>query len=246
LKTRVAYSKLNEAKYIAHLDLTRVFDRALRRARIQLKYSEGFNPHPKIAFGPPLPVGVEGMEEYVDIDLKVEKEGSPQQDYLRQASGRLQKELPPGIILRRAVILPEGSKALMAIISLAVYRVIVPFTKAVDPLVVAEACWNFMDREEVLVFRVSKGKKIQKNIRPFVKNIQLLTPPAPEMPESAVKFELRLEIKTGNEGSVRPSEIIGSLTFGSGITVDFPGIRTVRESLWVEDKDGGRVSPLEL
>jgi radical SAM-linked protein len=66
----MAYTKKREARYIAHLDLARVFDRAIRRAQIEVAYSEGFNPHPKISFGPPLPVGVEGQREFVDIDLK--------------------------------------------------------------------------------------------------------------------------------------------------------------------------------
>lgn len=67
LRVRIAYAKLEEAKYIAHLDLGRVFERACRRAGIPLAYSQGFNPHPKITFGSALAVGVEGEQEFVDL-----------------------------------------------------------------------------------------------------------------------------------------------------------------------------------
>ncbi|MEM5817349.1 MAG: TIGR03936 family radical SAM-associated protein, partial [Desulfitobacterium hafniense] len=92
LRVRIAYTKMEEAKYIAHLDLARVFERALRRASVRLAYSEGFNPHPKIAFGSALAVGVEGEQEYVDIELAQEMD-------LKELMGRLQEQLPTGIRL---------------------------------------------------------------------------------------------------------------------------------------------------
>jgi len=66
-KVRIKYSKTGRAKYISHLDLTATLQRALLRAGIKLKYSEGFNPHPYISVALPLSVGFESICEMVDI-----------------------------------------------------------------------------------------------------------------------------------------------------------------------------------
>ncbi len=66
---RIWFTKKDAAKYISHLDLTRCLIRAFRRTDIPLWYTEGFNPHPYLVFGLPLPLGVEGYREVLDIRL---------------------------------------------------------------------------------------------------------------------------------------------------------------------------------
>ncbi|MGI6773165.1 MAG: DUF2344 domain-containing protein [Clostridiales bacterium] len=67
---RLRFTKVNRAKYISHLDLNRTFSRALRRANIPLWYTEGFNPHPYINFALPLPLGVESVNDAMDIKIE--------------------------------------------------------------------------------------------------------------------------------------------------------------------------------
>ena len=66
---RIWFKKTDSAKYISHLDLQRCLTRAFRRTDIPLWYTEGFNPHPYLLFGFPLPLGVEGLRETLDIKL---------------------------------------------------------------------------------------------------------------------------------------------------------------------------------
>ncbi len=66
---RIWFTKKDSSKYISHLDLTRCLIRAFRRTDIPLWYTEGFNPHPYLVFGLPLPLGVEGLKEVLDIRL---------------------------------------------------------------------------------------------------------------------------------------------------------------------------------
>lgn len=68
-EVRLRFSKTGQAKYISHLDVNRVFSRALSRARINLWYTEGFNPHPYMSFSLPLSLGVESLCENVDIRI---------------------------------------------------------------------------------------------------------------------------------------------------------------------------------
>ncbi|MEF9475800.1 MAG: TIGR03936 family radical SAM-associated protein [Candidatus Mariimomonas ferrooxydans] len=69
VKLRIRFSKTGELRYLSHLEVMTAFLRAIRRAKILLIYSKGNHPHPKISFGPALPVGVEGTNEYFDIEL---------------------------------------------------------------------------------------------------------------------------------------------------------------------------------
>lgn len=217
--------------------MTRVFDRALRRARIDVAYSEGFNPHPKIAFGPPLPVGVESKREFVDIDLKGPEEG--QEEFLAEVVRKLQQQLPEGIELIDYGIRPQGDKAIMAVINLARYKLEVPFLEAVDKDNILQACQRWLAKEEIIGVRYQKGKRVERNIRPFVSRIDVLAQ------EKEDEVKMLFDIVTGNAGSVRPVEVLESLKDLEGLPVDIPGVYTVREGLYIEQSDGKLVDPMK-
>ena len=71
-KLQLKFKRGENLKYCSHLDLLRMFTRLVRRSGIPLKYSEGFNPHPKITFALPLSVGVTSEGEYLQLDLERE------------------------------------------------------------------------------------------------------------------------------------------------------------------------------
>ena len=87
---RVLLAKKGRAKYTSHLDMQRCMMRAVRRAGIELWYTEGFNPHPYVTFALPLPLGVESEGEPVDIRL----EGDMINEQVRD---RLNATMPEGI-----------------------------------------------------------------------------------------------------------------------------------------------------
>ena len=66
-RLRIRFSRGQEIKFIAHLDIMRLWERALRRAQISLAYSEGFSPHPRISLAAPLAVGVTSEAELMEI-----------------------------------------------------------------------------------------------------------------------------------------------------------------------------------
>lgn len=90
---RVRFRKVGNLQYISHLDLQRTFARALVRAGLPLWYTKGFNPHIKMVFGMPLPVGCESECEFLDIRL--EKEMSAEEVFLR-----LNRELTEELAVR--------------------------------------------------------------------------------------------------------------------------------------------------
>ena len=69
IKVRIKFSKVGDLMYISHLDLARTMQRIILRSGIDIWYSEGFNPQPKMVFAVPLPTGVESNCELLDIKL---------------------------------------------------------------------------------------------------------------------------------------------------------------------------------
>lgn len=93
----VSFKKIEIMRYISHLDLLRLFQRAARRARLQLSLTEGFNPHPKIKIMPAVKLGVEASDLKAEIVL----------DEIilpKDLKERLKKELPGGIKITEAYV----------------------------------------------------------------------------------------------------------------------------------------------
>ena len=67
---RLWFKKINGAKYISHLDIVRLFTRCIRRSRLPVWYTEGYNPHLHMVFAQPLPIGMEALKEAVDIKIE--------------------------------------------------------------------------------------------------------------------------------------------------------------------------------
>jgi len=84
-------------RYISHLDLMRLFMRAMRRADLPLKMTEGFSPHPKLSIKRALKLGLESDNEEASIVLK---ELIEPQDFKE----RLQRQLPEGIFIKEVQI----------------------------------------------------------------------------------------------------------------------------------------------
>ncbi|MDP4152084.1 MAG: TIGR03936 family radical SAM-associated protein [Bacillota bacterium] len=92
-KIRIRFEKTGNARYISHLDLMRTMMRALRRAGISVKYTEGFNPHPHLVFGNPLSLGHESVCELCDAEIKDDIEANEIKD-------RLNAVMPKGLWVR--------------------------------------------------------------------------------------------------------------------------------------------------
>src|SRR5678815_3202938 len=142
---RAAFRKLGQMRFLSHLDLLRTMSRAFRRAGIPLKYSQGFNPRPVMAFSPALAVGIESREEYVDFHV-----GAPLDT---QVVVRLNGVLPEGLSFVRVVPLADGAPGLSRAITAATYLATVPGVEA-DAL--REAVDAFNGASERFVDKVRK------------------------------------------------------------------------------------------
>jgi radical SAM family uncharacterized protein/radical SAM-linked protein len=112
---RVRYEKTGVARFTSHLDLIRIFDRALRAARVPMAYSQGYNRHAKIAYGPPLSLGASSAAEYFDLDLA--------QPCAWDAILKMNGVLPDGVRIVDGRPFQRNGDSLMSVISRADYRV---------------------------------------------------------------------------------------------------------------------------
>jgi len=115
-RLRIRFSRGQEVKFISHLDIMRLWQRALNRAEIALAYSEGFNPHPRMSLAAPLAVGVTSETELMDINLA--KFVSP---HFFTAS--VSQQLPPGISILQVYMVALTLPSLQSQVRYAEYKV---------------------------------------------------------------------------------------------------------------------------
>jgi radical SAM-linked protein len=197
-RIRFCFAVAGELKYLSHLDLMRLFQRALRRAALPLAYSQGFNPHPRLSLAAPLPVGVTAAQELGDIFL-ADDSITPAQ-FLK----RLQEQLPAGLTLNGAAVVAPEAPSLAAQVSTARYRAV--WNGFASPPAVPElqdAVAQLLSLPEIKVSRRGKGgKAVTTDIRPY---IHALTAGAEGGPV------LEMLLKAGSGGGVSPFVVLGRL-----------------------------------
>ncbi|MTV48032.1 DUF2344 domain-containing protein [Heliobacillus mobilis] len=229
-RIRIAFSKQDPVRWLSHLDTQKAFERALRRAEIPLAFSEGFNPHPKIAFASALAVGIVSLGEYADIELAEDMAPETVKEKLQQA-------MPEGFGVRAVKKVPQGTQALMAAVNRAQYRVRVPLTKEIEDGMVKAALDKSLAEEAWLVEREGKKGRSTKDIRGGIYQLS----------GHIVEGHLVLEmvVQTGSEGNVRPEEVLEIVVRTGSLPVDIERIRILRLGLFVAKGDR-LMTPLEV
>jgi radical SAM family uncharacterized protein/radical SAM-linked protein len=159
VKIRMRFQKVGYSKFISHLDLVRLFDRACRYAGIPVAYSQGFNPRPKISFCQPLALGQSSESEYLDIEL----DGELNIDL----KNKINEYLPEGIKILDVKTKSGSSDVLSASINLMDYEIDIS-----DSEIMQQQIEDFLNNHEIFVERNRKGITKQVNIRPFVDTIK--------------------------------------------------------------------------
>lgn len=182
---RCSYSKAGRIRFLSHLELIQVFFRAFRRAKLLLNFSQGFNPSPKVSFGPALPLGTESLAEYLLIDLY-----EPLND-LPEFIDNLNRQLPDGLVVNK--VDPAGKSQTSKVETC--YHVDLDRRDAELDLDI------FLKEEKYLVELVRKRKKRKLDIRPLVKELSIT---------DDGKVQMILISETSKAG-VKPMEVLASL-----------------------------------
>ena len=115
-RLRIRFCRGQEVKFISHLDIMRLWQRALQRAGVTLAYSEGFSPHPRISLAAPLAVGVTSEAELMDIVCN--KWVSP-----HWFTAAVSQQLPPGIEILQVYQIALSQPSLQSQVRYIEYRV---------------------------------------------------------------------------------------------------------------------------
>ena len=121
-RLRIRFCRGQEVKFISHLDIMRLWQRALHRAGVSLAYSEGFSPHPRISLAAPLSVGVTSEAELMDVFCN--QWVSP-----HFFTAAVSQQLPPGIKILQVYPIALGQPSLQSQIGYAEYEAVVETEK---------------------------------------------------------------------------------------------------------------------
>jgi radical SAM family uncharacterized protein/radical SAM-linked protein len=224
---RVAFEKIGIARFTSHLDLVRIFDRAIRVAKVPIAYSQGFNRHAKIAYGPPLPLGATSRAEYFDLELA--------QPCPWTTIATMQDALPEGITIFDGRPFTKSLDSLMASIARADYRVALTgylmdrLSKGEDLHRVRQeleqSVTRFRDATDWPVAKPSHGQKGRVvNARPAVAELRV--------DEEGGAVGVRLSSRLQAPGYLRPDLLFKSLL--PSFEFDPRLLVVSREAMWVE------------
>ncbi|WP_315443463.1 TIGR03960 family B12-binding radical SAM protein [uncultured Selenomonas sp.] len=197
-------TKGEELRYVSHLDYANLFVRACKRAELPMAYSEGFNPHMKVAFASALSLGAASDAEYVDFEM-TEELAAP------IVMERLSKHLPRGAQIVRLKILKGKHKALMADVDEARYRIVLAYTGALEA--VRESVHRYNEADTAVWERVTPKKSRTIETKAYIK-----TPVSFQLENGRLIFWMNLVVTP--QGSVKPIEILSLMVRDFDLPVD--------------------------
>ena len=207
MRMRIRYSKQGLMKFIGHLDMMRYFQKACRRAGIDVTYTEGMSPHMSMSFAFPLGVGMTSDSEYVDVDINTP---IPCDEIIE----RLNRSAPEGIRFLQAVEIGV-TKAEKGMNQVARADYTLRFREGYE----WDPGWKedfarFLEREEILV--IKKGKKTEKevNIRPLIYRAEMGE--NSECEQDGNETFICLGLAAGNENNIRPELLMQAFAEATG------------------------------
>lgn len=191
MRARITFTKQGPLRYIGHLDLHRLWERAMRRADLPITYSQGFHPQPKISLAAALPLGFSSRGEVLDVRLNEEIP-------LDEIISRLRESLPPDIAIVNVTGVDEREPALQTQVLSAAYDV--HLTEAIDGSELKRRVEEIMISESIL--RDRRGKSY--DLRPLIEMMSVIT-------DANGKVWLKMTLAAREGATGRPEEVLSAL-----------------------------------
>lgn len=176
-KLRLRFEKTGRAVYISHLDLMRTMQRVFARAGLELKYSEGFNPHPQISIALPLSVGTGSVCEIMDFRLAADTE-------LAELPERMNAVMPEGI---RVIEAYEQQRKVAELKWLDVVGVFEYDERSAAEML--PALEEFFARDAIVITKKTKRGMGESNIKPAIRSISFSTDGADVRVEATISAQ---------------------------------------------------------
>lgn len=238
MKARIKFNKYGVIRFIGHLDLMRYFQKAMRRAHIDIAYSQGYNPHQIMSFASPLGLGITSDGEYLDISLNSDID---REDIIT----RLNEQMVEGVQVLDFVKLKDDAKNSMASIAAADYLVRVKDEYLSDKYVgkeeevFKEKFIQFMNRESIKVIKKSKKTEKEINIKDFILNYSFdnMLPENTVMTEYENDYYVYLKLEAGSVNNLKPELVLNAFCDYCGVEYNKYAFQVHRINLYAYDKD---------
>ncbi|MEK6753980.1 MAG: TIGR03936 family radical SAM-associated protein [Chloroflexota bacterium] len=191
MRVRITFSKQGALRYTGHLDLHRLWERAMRRAELPISYSQGFHPQPKISLAAALPLGFASRTEVLDVRLNEEIP-------VENISDRLKDNLPTDIQIIHIESVDERAPALQTQVLSAAYEV--HLTEPIDGAELTRKVAALMMSESTI--RERRGKSY--DLRPLIEMLSVVT-------EANGSVWLRMTLAARDSATGRPEEVLNAL-----------------------------------
>lgn len=217
MKLRIKYTKTGVLRYIGHLDVMRFFQKAIRRAKLDVSYTKGFSPHQIISFAAPMPLGMTSEGEYFDGEFESVTDTVDMMN-------RLNETMPPEIQVLDIVLLPDDAKPSMAVVSASDYY-IYHNEEAVENIftVLIDSLDNFRVCETVKIIKKSKSSETLTDIRPLIYDIK------------PYKEGIYMLLASGSRDNLKPELVLEALCEHTGICYDRYDYRIHRLETYMGD-----------
>ncbi len=196
-RLRIKFSRGEEIKFISHLDIMRLWERALHRAQIPLAYSEGFSPHPRLSLAAPLAVGVTSEAELMDVF--VARLVSP-----HWFTAAVNRQLPPSIEILGAYQIGLNLPSLQSQVRYAEYRVEVKNTDGPDN--VRTTIETLLSKKELMWHHQRDTGRRNYDLRALIDDIWLID-------SNKLFSNIGMRLRCDSGGSGRPEQVTLALGF---------------------------------
>lgn len=225
MKIRIKYAKTGVLRYIGHLDVMRYFQKALRRAGLDVAYSQGYSPHQLITFAAPLGLGVTSEGEYFDAEMNSVTTSADMVE-------RLNATMADGMEIKDIVALKEGAKTAMAVVAGSDY--LVNFREGyVEQVRFLQAVDAFYTQEHIEIIKVSKTKETLMDIKPFIYQMEVQD------------NRIYMLLSTGSVDNIKPELVMEAMCKFLQVEYQKMAFQVHRLETYMRNEQGELVSLLE-
>jgi len=234
LKIRIRFGKQGALKFIGHLDMMRYFQKALRRAEVDMKYSEGFNPHMIMSFAAPLGVGITSEGEYFDIEVLSTQDS-------KTALKKLNDAMVEGVQVLSYRKLPDTAKTAMSIVAAADYEL--SFKEGYSIPKTTEEFQGMIEdfyknATEISIVKKTKKSERELDLKPLIYDFQVS--------EREGKPIFYLKVCTGSVDNIKPELVLSAMYERFGLEYEPTAIQIHRLDTYARNETGELVSLEEL
>lgn len=235
MKIRIKFRKWGSMKFIGHLDMMRYFQKVMRRADVDIRYSEGFSPHQIMSFAAPLGVGITSDGEYFDIEVHSTKSSA-------EMIADMNKTMVDGVEITGYVALPDNAKTAMSIVAAADYVLSykegyeVPFSVEEWKSHVAEL---FTNQKVFTIIKKTKKSEREVDLKPLVYAFDVI--------EEDGKPAFYINVSTGSVDNIKPELLLASVYEKLGLEYNESSIAIHRKDVYaIDEKTKKYVSLLDM